>query len=48
MRVLGVVPARGGSKGVHRKNIQLLNGKPLIAYTAAGKSGTEHRRSADR
>src|SRR5688572_26758280 len=33
MRVLGVVPARGGSKGISRKNVTLLNGKPLIAYT---------------
>jgi CMP-N-acetylneuraminic acid synthetase len=39
MRVLGVVPARGGSKGVHRKNIQRLNGKPLIAYTAEAALG---------
>jgi len=35
MRVLGLIPARGGSKGVPRKNIRLLNGKPLLAYTAA-------------
>ena len=33
MRVLGVIPARGGSKGVPRKNIKLLGGKPLIWYT---------------
>jgi CMP-N-acetylneuraminic acid synthetase len=33
MRVLGIIPARGGSKGVPRKNIKLLCGKPLIAYT---------------
>lgn len=32
-KVLGIIPARGGSKGVPRKNIKLLNGKPLIAYT---------------
>lgn len=31
--VLGIIPARGGSKGVPRKNIRLLGGKPLIAYT---------------
>ena len=29
---LAVIPARGGSKGVPRKNIRLLAGKPLIAY----------------
>lgn len=31
-RILGVIPARGGSKGVPRKNIRLLNGRPLITY----------------
>ncbi len=33
-KVLGVIPARGGSKGVPRKNIRLLAGKPLLFYTA--------------
>ncbi len=33
-RLLAVVPARGGSKGIPLKNIQPLAGKPLIAYTA--------------
>lgn len=33
MKILGIIPARGGSKGVPRKNIRLLNGKPLLAYT---------------
>ncbi len=31
-RVLAVVPARGGSKGIPRKNVRLLAGKPLLAY----------------
>lgn len=31
--ILGVTPARGGSKGIPRKNIKVLNGKPLIAWT---------------
>ena len=31
--ILIIIPARGGSKGVPRKNIKLLAGKPLIAYT---------------
>ena len=30
---LGIIPARGGSRRVPRKNIRLLAGKPLIAYT---------------
>lgn len=34
MRVLGIVTARGGSKGIPRKNVALLLGKPLLAYTA--------------
>ena len=33
MRILGFIPARGGSKGVPGKNKKLLAGKPLIAYT---------------
>jgi CMP-N-acetylneuraminic acid synthetase len=33
--VLGVVTARGGSKGIPRKNLAPLGGKPLLAYTAA-------------
>lgn len=33
MRILGIIPARGGSKGVPKKNSKLLGGKPLIAYT---------------
>ncbi|WP_407392083.1 cytidylyltransferase domain-containing protein [Methanobrevibacter sp.] len=31
--ILVVIPARGGSKGIPRKNIRLLNNKPLIAYS---------------
>jgi len=34
MRVLGIITARGGSKGISRKNIAPLLGKPLLAYTA--------------
>lgn len=32
MKVISVIPARAGSKGVPNKNIRLLNGKPLIYY----------------
>lgn len=31
--VLGIIPARGGSKGIPHKNIKDMLGKPLIAYT---------------
>jgi len=34
MKVLAVIPARGGSKGVPRKNTKILGGKPLIAHVA--------------
>jgi N-acylneuraminate cytidylyltransferase len=41
MKLLGIIPARGGSKGIPGKNIRLLGGKPLLAYAAeaAGKAG---------
>ena len=32
-RILAVIPARGGSKGIPNKNLYPLLGKPLIAYT---------------
>ena len=40
MNNLAIIPARSGSKGLKDKNIKLLNGKPLIAYSieAAKKS----------
>ena len=41
MNVLGVIPARGGSKGIPNKNLALLCGRPLLAYTAdAAKAST--------
>ena len=38
---LALIPARSGSKGLKDKNIRLLNGKPLLAYSieAAKESG---------
>ncbi len=32
MKTLAIIPARGGSKGIPRKNVRPLAGKPLIAY----------------
>lgn len=44
--ILGVIPARGGSKGLPRKNIRLLGGKPLIAYVIeASRASTRLTRS---
>jgi len=33
MKVLGLIPARGGSKGVPKKNIRIVDGQPLIGYS---------------
>ena len=33
MTILGIIPARGGSKGIPRKNIKLLYGRPLLAWS---------------
>ncbi len=40
--VLGVILARGGSKGLPRKNIRDLAGKPLIAWTIEGGHESEY------
>lgn len=34
MAIVGLIPARGGSKGIPRKNIARCGGRPLLAYTA--------------
>jgi hypothetical protein len=40
--MLVVIPARGGSKGIPRKNIRLLNGKPLISYGIRNVLNSKH------
>ncbi len=44
-RILGLIPARGGSKGIHRKNLAKVAGKPLLAWTVEAARGS---RSLDR
>lgn len=41
-RVLALIPARGGSKGVPRKNIRMVGGRPLIEYTIETVLATRH------
>ncbi len=38
--IVGIIPARGGSKGIPRKNIAPLAGKPLMAWTIAAASAS--------
>ena len=40
-RILGVIPARGGSKSIPNKNIIELNGNPLIKYTIDAALGSK-------
>ncbi len=41
LKVLAVIPARGGSKGLPGKNLKLLNGKPLVSYMIRAALGCE-------
>lgn len=41
MKVLAVIVARGGSKGIPNKNLKELNGKPLIQYTIEAALGSK-------
>jgi len=40
-RIISIIPARGGSKGVPRKNMILIAGKPLIAWTIIASLGSK-------
>ena len=40
--ILAIIPARGGSKSIPRKNIQLLGGYPLITYSIAAGLQSEN------
>lgn len=45
MKIIGIIPARGGSKGIPRKNIKEIAGKPLIYWTI--KSAKESKLMTD-
>lgn len=32
LKIIAIIPARGGSKRIPNKNIKIFNGKPLISY----------------
>ncbi|MEN6552513.1 MAG: hypothetical protein ABFC34_06450 [Methanobacterium sp.] len=42
MKILGIIPARGGSKGIKRKNLRILNRKPLIYYQIKNALESKH------
>jgi N-acylneuraminate cytidylyltransferase len=42
MEVLAIIPARGGSKGIPRKNIKPIAGKPLIAWIIAAAKSSKY------
>ncbi len=42
MHILAVIPARGGSKGIPKKNIRLMAGKPLISYAIENAKKSKH------
>lgn len=42
MKILAIIPARGGSKGVPGKNKKILHGKPLIQYSIDAALESEH------
>jgi N-acylneuraminate cytidylyltransferase len=41
-KVLALIPARGGSKGVPRKNLRMVSGRPLIAWTIEAAKGSRY------
>jgi CMP-N,N'-diacetyllegionaminic acid synthase len=41
MKILALIPARGGSKGIPQKNLELLDGRPLIAWTIAAAKAVD-------
>ena len=42
LKVLALIPARGGSKGIKDKNIYDINGKPLIAYSIIAAQNSKY------
>ena len=47
MKILVIIPARGGSKRIPRKNVRLMNGKPLIVYSVENALSLRERYDTD-
>ena len=45
MKILSIIPARGGSKGIPLKNLVLLNKKPLLSYTVHASMNSKINRT---
>ena len=41
LNVIALIPARGGSKGIPRKNVRDLHGMPLISYSIKAAKGSK-------
>jgi N-acylneuraminate cytidylyltransferase len=41
-KIIAIIPARGGSKALSKKNVRLLGGKPLIAWTIEAARGSRY------
>ena len=42
MKISGIIPARGGSKGVPHKNTRMLGGKPLVSHSIASAKKSDN------
>ena len=42
LKIIAIIPARGGSKGIPRKNVRPLAGKPLLAYSSEAARGSKY------
>ena len=42
MTLIALIPARIGSKGIHKKNLRIFKGKPLIAWTISQALESSH------
>ncbi len=47
MKILVIIPARGGSKRIPRKNVRLMNGRPLIMYSVENALSLKEAFEAD-